>query len=55
MAERIQYFSDACKRLPKQLKTSDAFAELKKEIDDFTEVSSNFSGYVVREKVSSVW
>lgn len=40
MAERIQHFSDACKKLPKQLKTSDAFAELKKEIDDFTEVST---------------
>ncbi|CDI77652.1 hypothetical protein EPH_0029460 [Eimeria praecox] len=38
MTERIQFFSDACKKLPKQLKTSDAFAELKKEIDDFTEV-----------------
>ncbi|OEH76364.1 dynein gamma flagellar outer [Cyclospora cayetanensis] len=38
MSERIQYFSDACKRLPKQLKASDAFSELKKEIDDFTEV-----------------
>ncbi|KAL8430801.1 hypothetical protein ACSSS7_005705 [Eimeria intestinalis] len=40
MAERIQYFSDACKKLPKQLKSSDAFAELKKEIEDFSEVSS---------------
>lgn len=38
MSERIQYFSQACKKLPKQLKDSDAYAELKKEIDDFTEV-----------------
>ncbi|CDJ43277.1 hypothetical protein ETH_00008805 [Eimeria tenella] len=38
MTEKIQNFSDACRKLPKQLKTSDAFAELKKEIDDFTEV-----------------
>lgn len=54
MAERIQYFAEACKRLPKQLKTSDAFAELKKEIDDFTEVRHTFMA-TVAEKFSVIF
>ncbi|KFH09468.1 dynein heavy chain, outer arm, partial [Toxoplasma gondii MAS] len=38
LTEKIQFFSTCCKKLPKQLKDSDAYLELKKEIDDFIEI-----------------